>query len=138
MKISSIGAVLGFTVAALGFTGAAHADPTGEWRIADGTGTVRIRKCGPNFCGFVSSSSTPAKDIRNPDPAKRNRDVVGIEVLFNLKPAGDNSYTGETYDADDGQIYIATLVPNGSSMEIKGCVPNGGACGSQTWTMLHK
>ncbi len=25
---------------------AAIADPAGEWRVADGTATVRIRKCG--------------------------------------------------------------------------------------------
>ena len=137
MKILSLGAVAGFMIAALSLSSAAQADPTGEWRVADGTATVKIKKCGDNFCGFVASAATPAKDIRNPDPSKRDRSVVGIEVLFNLKetPAG---YTGETYNADDGQIYIATVSPNGPSMQIKGCVPNGGACGSEIWTLVQK
>jgi uncharacterized protein (DUF2147 family) len=138
MKISSISAVVGFLIAAGGFSTAAMADPTGEWRVADGTATVRIKKCGSGFCGFVATATTPGKDIRNPDPSKRDRSVIGIEVLFNLKPTGDNAFTGETYNADDGQIYIATLVPNGPSMEIKGCVPNGGVCGSETWTLVRK
>lgn len=137
MKMSSFGAAIGFALAAVGFTSAAQADPVGEWRVADGTATIRIKKCGPNFCGFVASATTPGKDIRNPDPTKRDRSTVGIEVLFDLKTAG-NTYTGETYNADDGQVYIATLTPMGSSMEIKGCVPDGGACGSETWTLLRK
>jgi uncharacterized protein (DUF2147 family) len=138
MKISSIGAALGFIVAAVGFSASAHADPVGEWRVGDGTATVRIRKCGGAFCGFVASATNPGKDIRNPDPAKRNRSVIGIEVMFNLKGSDATGYTGETYNADDGQIYIATLTPNGSSMDVKGCVPNGGACGSETWTLVRK
>ena len=137
MKMSSFGAVMGFALATVGLTSAAKADPVGEWRVADGTATIRIRKCGANFCGFVASATTPGKDIRNPDPAKRDRSTIGIEVLFNLKTVG-NTYTGETYNADDGQVYIATLTPMGSSMEIKGCVPNGGACGSETWTLVSK
>lgn len=137
MKMSSIGVAIGFAFAALGISTVAKADPLGEWRVADGTATIRIKKCGPNFCGFVASATTPGKDIRNPDPTKRDRSTVGIEVLFNLKTVG-NTYTGETYNADDGQVYIATLTPMGSSMEIKGCVPNGGACGSETWTLVRK
>ncbi len=138
MKISSLGAVIGLAFALCGLSSVAQADPTGEWRVADGTATVRIRKCGPYFCGFVASATTPGKDIRNPDPTKRDRNTVGIEVLFNMKDGGDNTYTGETYNADDGQVYIGTLTPMGASMQIKGCVPNGGACGSETWTMVRK
>ena len=138
MKISSFGAAIGLALAAAGISSTAHADPVGEWRVADGTATIRIKKCGSNFCGFVASATTPGKDIRNPDPTKRDRSTVGIEVLFNLKGAPDNTFSGETYNADDGQIYIATLTPMGSSMAIKGCVPNGGACGSETWTLVHK
>ncbi len=138
MKTSSFGAVIGLALAVAGLSSAAHADPIGEWRVADGSATVRIKKCGPNFCGFVASAVTPGKDIRNPDPSKRDRSTVGIEVLFNLKSGPDNTYGGETYNADDGQVYIATLTPTGSTMVIKGCVPNGGACGSETWTLVRK
>jgi uncharacterized protein (DUF2147 family) len=142
MKISSIAAVSFLAVAATNSADAraqAAADPLGEWRVADGTATVRIRKCGTGlFCGFVASAANPGKDFRNPDPTKRNRSTLGMEIFFDLKPTGDKSFTGETYNSDDGQIYIATLTPNGDTMTIKGCVPNGGACGSETWTLVHK
>lgn len=138
MKTTSLGAAFMLAFALPG-PGVAFADsPVGEWRVADGSATVRIRKCGANFCGFVASASNPTKDFRNPDPSKRNRSTLGIEVLFNLKPSGDSTFTGETYNAEDGQIYIATLTPNGGSMQIKGCVPNGGICGSETWTLVRK
>jgi uncharacterized protein (DUF2147 family) len=127
---------------ALAFTaisvGQANADPLGDWRVADGNATVRIRKCGADFCGFVASTrSAPGKDERNPDPSKRSRSVIGIEVLMNLKSNGSNSWAGTTYNAEDGLFYTATVSMQGEqALQIKGCGPNGGVCGSETWTRV--
>ncbi|MDR3463719.1 MAG: DUF2147 domain-containing protein [Beijerinckiaceae bacterium] len=141
MKVLPLAALTGVLALAPLFTGTANAappSPAGEWRVADGGATVRIEKCGPYYCGFVASANDPGKDIRNPDPSKRNRSVLGIEILFNLKSDGASGYTGETYNADDGQIYIATVTSLGDTLKIRGCVPNGGICGSETWTLVHK
>ncbi|WP_374308207.1 DUF2147 domain-containing protein [Methylocella sp.] len=121
------------------YAGPASADPTGEWRVADGSATVRIRKCGAALCGSVASTrGAPGKDERNPDPSKRNRSVLGIEVLINLRPNGENAWTGTTYNAEDGLFYNATLTQsNERSIVIKGCGPNGGICGSETWTRVR-
>ncbi|MEJ0095961.1 MAG: DUF2147 domain-containing protein [Methylocella sp.] len=118
--------------------GQASAEPTGEWRVADGTATVRIAKCGAALCGFVATTRTaPGKDVRNPDPSKRGRSVIGIEVLINLRPTGDNVWTGTTYNAEDGLLYNATVTQEGNqSLQIKGCGANGGVCGSETWTRV--
>lgn len=120
------------------FIGQANADPVGEWRVADGSAIVRIRKCGAALCGFVASTrSAPGKDERNPDPSKRNRSVIGIEVLISLKPAGSNTWTGATYNAEDGLYYSATMsMQSEQALQIKGCGPNGGVCGSETWTRV--
>jgi len=116
----------------------AHADPIGEWRVADGNATVQIRKCGGGFCGFVASTRTaPGRDEKNPDPSKRSRSVLGIEVLINLRPAGNNLWTGTTYNAEDGQYYSATVsMQSERALQIKGCVPNGGLCGNETWVRV--
>jgi len=116
----------------------ALADPAGEWRVSDGTATVRIRKCGAAYCGFVASTSTPAgKDEKNPDPAKRNRSVLGIETLINMRPAGENLWAGTTYNAEDGQMYSAKMSMQGEqSLKIEGCAP-GGACGSEVWSRVR-
>ncbi len=116
----------------------ALADPIGEWRVADGNATVQIRKCGAGFCGFVATTRTaPGRDEKNPDPAKRSRSVLGIEVLINLRPAGNNLWTGTTYNAEDGQFYSAKVsLQSEKALQIQGCVPNSTLCGSETWVRV--
>lgn len=129
------------TLSALAFTaifaGAASADPVGSWRTGDGSAIVRIAKCGGGLCGFVAKTEGAAgKDIRNPDPAKRSRSVLGIEVL-SLRPRGDKVWGGTSYNAEDGLTYNATLTESSErSIQIKGCGANGGVCGSETWTRV--
>lgn len=131
--------ILGMIAMAAFAASEARADPIGEWRVADGNATVQIRKCGAGFCGFVATTRTaPGKDEKNPDPAKRNRSVLGIEVLINLRPAGNNLWTGTTYNAEDGQYYNAKVSVQGDrALQIQGCVPNSGVCGSETWTRVR-
>jgi uncharacterized protein (DUF2147 family) len=120
------------------FCGGASADPVGEWRTSDGA-TVRIKSCGGALCGYVATTrGAPGKDVRNPDPSKRNRSVLGIEVLINLRPKGDKVWTGTTYNAEDGLLYNATVTEqSASALEVKGCGANGGVCGSETWTRVR-
>jgi uncharacterized protein (DUF2147 family) len=118
---------------------AGPASPAGEWRVSDGTATIRIRKCGGGYCGFIAgTASTPGKDEKNPDPGKRNRSVIGIEVLINMRAAGPNLWVGTTYNAEDGQMYSAKMTMQGEqSLRIEGCGTGGGACGSEVWTRLR-
>jgi uncharacterized protein (DUF2147 family) len=119
-------------------SGPTHADPIGVWQVADGTATVQIRKCGAALCGVVASTRTaPGKDDKNPDPSKRNRSVLGIEVLISLRPTASNIWAGSSYNAEDGQMYAAQVSMQGEqALQIQGCVPNGGLCGSETWTRV--
>ncbi len=114
----------------------ALADPIGDWRVGDGNATVRIRRCGAALCGTVAATqSAPGRDTKNPDPAKRRRSVIGIEVLSNMRPAGQNSWAGTSYNAEDGQTYSARMTMQGEqTLQLQGCAPNGGLCGSETWT----
>ena len=132
MKTLSIAAAAGFILAAATPSFAATG-PAGSWVVADHTAVVRITKCGNNFCGYVAKGQ-PGKDIRNPDPRKRGRSVIGIQVMFSMKQSGPNSWSGETYNADDGQIYNGKITAGGATLQVEGCVPGGGVCGSQTWT----
>lgn len=117
----------------------ALADPVGDWRVGDGNATVRVSKCGAALCGtVVATASPPGRDYKNPDPAKRRRSVIGIQVLSNMRPAGENSWTGTSYNAEDGQTYAARMSMQGDrSLHLQGCVPNGGLCGSETWTRVR-
>jgi uncharacterized protein (DUF2147 family) len=119
----------------------ARADPdvVGDWLVGDGSATIRIRKCGAGFCGSVVSTRSPAgRDLKNPDPAKRRRSVIGIDVLSNMRPSGAHSWSGTSYNAEDGQTYETRMTMQGEgSLQIKGCVPNGGICGTETWTRIR-
>jgi uncharacterized protein (DUF2147 family) len=138
MKLLPIVSAASFAALML-VTTAALADPAGEWRVQDGTATIRIRKCGAAYCGFVASTATPAgKDEKNPDPSKRGRSVIGIETLINMKAAGQNSWAGTTYNAEDGQMYSAKIsLESEQALKIEGCAPGGGLCGSETWTRVR-
>jgi len=132
MKVSSIIAAAGLLLAA--GSSFAATGPAGEWLVEDRSAVVRIAKCGGGYCGFVAKGQ-PGKDYRNPDPRKRNRSVIGIEVMFNMRPSGPNSWSGETYNADDGQIYNGKItLTSPSTLQVEGCVPGGGVCGSQSWS----
>lgn len=138
MKLLPIASAISFAALMLTAT-AAVADPSGEWRVSDGTATVRIHRCGAGYCGTIASTSTPAgKDEKNPDPAKRNRSVLGIEVLFNMHKVAENVWAGKTYDAEDGQTYDAKIsLQSEQALKIEGCAPGGGPCGSQVWSRVR-
>ncbi len=135
MKLCSIVVAAGLCVAA--FVPAAQAagnGPVGEWTVEDHSAVVRISKCGGGFCGFVAKGQA-GKDYRNPDPRKRNRSTIGMQVMFAMKPSGPNSWSGETYNAEDGQIYNGKISLQGAdTLKVEGCVPGGGICGSQNWS----
>ena len=135
MRISSIVGAAGLLLSLVGpGFAAAGSGPSGEWVVEDHTAVVRISKCGGGYCGFVAKGQA-AKDYRNPDPSKRNRSVIGIEVFFGMRPSGPNSWSGQTYNSEDGQMYAGKITLTGpATLQVEGCVPGGGPCGSQNWT----
>lgn len=114
---------------------------TGTWLSADGGTKVRVSDCGGKLCGKVvwlnepidRSTGQPKTDKHNADAAKRARPLLGVEVVQGMKPSGDNKWSGQIYNADDGRIYQAnvTLVSD-NAMRVQGCVL-GILCKSQTW-----
>ena len=101
------------------------ADPTGDWKVADGVATIRVAQCNGNMWGAVSWEKTPGgKDKNNPDPAKQSRPTLGMPILIDMKKkAGTDAWEGQVYNAKDGQLYSSTIKPVGTDqLEIQGCV----------------
>ena len=114
------------------------ADPTGDWKVADGVATIRVAQCNGNMWGVVSWEKTPGgKDKNNPDPAKQSRPTLGMPILIDMKKkAGADAWEGQVYKAKDGQLYSSTIKPVGTDqLEIQGCVL-GFLCGGETWTRV--
>jgi uncharacterized protein (DUF2147 family) len=115
------------------------ADPTGDWRVADGVANIRVAECNGSMWGAVSWEKTPGgHDKNNPDVSKQSRPTLGMPILIDMKkkPGAADQWEGQVYNAKDGQFYSSTIRPIGSDqLEIKGCVL-GFLCGGETWTRV--
>lgn len=121
-----------------GLSSALAADPTGDWKVADGVANIRVAQCGGNMWGAVAWEKTPGgKDKNNPDAAKQSRPTLGMPILIEMKKKpGVDAWEGQVYNAKDGQLYSSTIKPVGNDqLEIQGCVL-GFLCGGETWTRV--
>jgi len=104
--------------------------PTGTWRMANGKVTVRVSKCGAGLCARVvalkkprDDKGKPRTDKENPNPALRQRPVIGLTVLSNMKASGEGRWSGIIYNPDDGNTYSSAIQITGpSTMRVNGCV----------------
>src|SRR5437868_3929644 len=123
---------------ATGLSAALAADPTGDWKVADGVANIRVAQCSGNMWGVVAWEMTPGgKDKNNPDVAKQSRPTLGMPILIDMKKKpGVDAWEGQVYNAKDGQFYSSTIKPVGADqLEIQGCVL-GFLCGGETWTRV--
>ena len=108
------------------------ATPEGNWLSEDGGTKVHIAPCAGNkLCAKLVwldqpvdlATGKPKTDKLNPDPAKRDRPLIGLEVVHALAPSGPNTWSGLIYNADDGHTYRANLkVETEGVAKVKGCV----------------
>ena len=111
-------------------------DPTGTYISATGRTKVRVTKCGSTHCGTIVSVTGEAKDVNNPDPAKRGRNLVGLQMMSDIKPAREG-YTGQLYNFRDGKTYAGKATIDGNGMNVSGCVLGGLICRSHIWTRVN-
>src|SRR3954454_13670622 len=122
----------------LATSSALAADPTGDWRVADGVANIRVAQCNGSIWGAVAWEKEPGgKDTHNPDASKQSRPTLGMPILIEMKKKpGVDAWEGQVYNAKDGQLYSSTIKPVGSDqLEIQGCVL-GFLCGGETWTRV--
>jgi len=130
-------------LAALMLCGAAAASPVGLWRAKDGA-QIRVATCGRALCGFIATTNPrldshtgrPPVDKHNPDPARRNRPLVGLQILFGMAPSATGEWVGQLYNDDDGRTYRGKIRELGpQAIRIEGCA--GALCGGEELTRLR-
>lgn len=110
----------------------------GVWQSQSGITRVKVTPCGAGLCANVIWQKNPQKDVHNPDPAKRERPVVGLQLVSNMQPVGPDEWNGAIYNYEDGQTYAGKVkVVNGNAIQIGGCVMGGMICQSKTWTKVN-
>ncbi len=102
---------------------AADESPLGLWWAEGGAAQVQIEACDAALCGRVvwlrsplDENGCPLRDERNPDAALRGRELVGVELLRDLRPIPSSPQSwadGEIYDPTSGRTYRATLSLDG-------------------------
>jgi uncharacterized protein (DUF2147 family) len=113
------------------------ADPSGTYLSETGETRVRIARCGAAYCGTIISVQGEAKDVNNPDPNLKGRNLVGIQMISNIQPTADG-FTGKLYNYKDGRTYSGKMsFAGGKSMQLSGCVFGGLICRSQTWAKVN-
>jgi len=115
--------------------------PGGIWLTQAGDAKVRVSKCGGGICGVViwlkdpinPATGKPHVDDKNPNPSLARRPMIGLVLFSAMQPSGPNKWSGQIYNADDGNSYASDISVSGSdTLKVEGCV--GVLCGSETWT----
>jgi uncharacterized protein (DUF2147 family) len=116
------------------------ADPVGEWLVEDGSARIKVVSCPaaaanqpPTFWGVIWAETQPGTDSKNPDPSMRNRPMLGVPILINMKQTEANKWEGKIYDANGGSLYDSHIsVTRNDMLAVRGCM---GVifCGGQDW-----
>ena len=138
----AIVALGGFDASAAG-----PADVVGVWLNPKGTTRVRISPCGSALCGNIvwmqipnnPQTGEPLTDRNNPDPANRNRPILGLQIITDLKPGhAAGEWTARLYSPNDGTTHDASFLMDGpNSIKMEGCMMAGLVCRSQAWTRVN-
>jgi len=125
------GLMIGLATVSLARTVSA-ASPVGVWYAEGGAARVQIDPCADAICGRVVWLRSPfdedgcdQRDGRNPDPALRDRPLVGLEVLTGLQASGDGErWSGGTiYDPASGRTYRCSARLDGPDrLHIRGFI----------------
>jgi len=136
-------AVCALALAPAMLTPARAADPVGTWLTGDKKGKVKIISCGDAICGTLvwlaepidPDTNQPKTDKHNTDASKQSRPLIGVPIVLGMKPAGDGTWEGKVYNAEDGNTYSGSFALTGANTaDLKGCVMGGLICKTAAWT----
>ena len=116
-------------------------EASGIWLTQAGDAKVRVSKCGGGICGVVvwlkdpidPATGKPHVDDKNPNSSLARRPMIGLPLFSGMQPSGPNRWSGQIYNADDGNSYASNISVSGpDTLRVEGCV--GMLCGNETWT----
>lgn len=112
-------------------------DILGPWKTDGGSSIVELFRCGEKVCGkaawlknpnYVDGKDgpvgTPKVDRKNPDPALRNRPIIGLRVIEGLTATEGNRWeNGTCYDPESGNTYKCKMhLVSPERLEVRGFI----------------
>ena len=100
-------------------------DIVGVWDTGDGA-HVKIYERGGKYHGkflyFYDEPPAGGVDAKNPDPALRNRSLVGTDFLLNFQFTDQKWKHGRIYNPENGKLYKADLELRGDELKVRGWI----------------
>jgi uncharacterized protein (DUF2147 family) len=124
--------MLAGSIAVLIAASAATAAPIeGRWRSPGGNSIIDVARCGEGWCGTVAWASPRAKK----DAAKATDQLVGTQLLTDVKAAGEGRWTGRIFIPDKNMRLTAKIqMAPGGELRVSGCLAGKALCKAQLWT----
>ena len=111
-------------------------DVVGKWKLEDGTAIVEVYQQGDVYNGKIvwlqkptEADGSPAVDDKNPDPKLRTRQVLGLNMLSNLKKGNGEYSGGSIYDPGNGKTYNCSMKVEGNVLHVRGSLDKKGLLG---------
>ena len=140
------------TMLALSFAASlamAQATPAGQWKTIDDEtkaekSLVRITESGGVFTGKIDKILTDKQDAKCVECTDERKDqpVLGMTILRNIKPDGDDKGTwvgGDILDPNNGKVYKVRIKPadGGKKLEVRGYIGAPILGRTQTWLRVE-
>lgn len=109
----------------------------GKWKLSDGSAIVEVYQDGDIYNGKIvwlknptAPNGGPAVDKNNPDEKLRSRQLIGLNMLSNLKKKSATEYTGGViYDPGNGKTYYCSMEVDGDILHVRGSLDKRGLLG---------
>ncbi len=114
-------------------------DVQGIWRHPDNGSLIQVYPCDGAICAKVVWVLDQTRtDIKNPDPALRDRPIVGIVIWRHAKETANLQWSGSSYNSLDGATYYGTLnLTSEKTLVVAGCNLSVTPCFERTWTKVN-
>jgi uncharacterized protein (DUF2147 family) len=112
----------------------------GEWLSPARNSRIRIFRQADTFRGkLVWGTGGPAKDEKNPNPALRNQEVIGLIILDGFVYKEGIWQQGSIYDPREGKTYACKLsLPSPDQLNIRGFIGISLFGRTEIWTKVNQ
>jgi len=112
----------------------------GTWLSADGDGHIEVRVNGDEISATILGSPNkdpdrPKTDVKNPDPALRDRLLIGLDIFSGFSYDGDGAWSGGLiYDPNSGKTYRGKLrLTSHNTLKVRGYIGVALIGRTETW-----
>jgi uncharacterized protein (DUF2147 family) len=108
----------------------------GEWWTEGKEGRIRfVRAPDGTYSGILVGGTDPGTDVNNKDPALRKRALLGVTLIWHLRPDDGEYVDGYVYNPRNGETYRMKAELTGKTrLKVRGYLGISLLGQSQTWT----